>query len=500
LLRKYRSLEAINQTAPEAHNLRMGRVFPQLAKGACGTYSMAVRADPEARLAELERRRRCAKSQCRAAYEHCAEEFWDAPHYLHPAGKVNEKAGYGKYTITDQHKIINEAIVAGNVKDWRTEYVPYELLFQVRARVLYRMRIGAASALEYAAWEAEPAPDATLDETLETLGTPRALPVFVCDGDSPSRVAPPLVLGCHSSDAHRLRSLAREVRKENAAYYSVWPLHPSDAVLQRKKLTSEAYTINSQAARKRAFADAKGRRAFDRYTAAACERVDRLSAPTPAASFSYSADTWGEGSFVGVREHSIETEESAACQLPFYRHVLPITLQTKGGKGRARHCFHRPQKTGENPAPQDPALLLTGSLLTEVHTFPLDGDSVRALFMLEANTLHQFQQNGVFNSLLLQAVEDAENITFVDLIVRSNAKQQAPARSAYAKAGFKKITKKKLRIPACSPSAGEWYMRVAVEDLHEYASRRPPSPPVPPVPLFPSPPVQPLAQVSECKA
>ena len=412
----------------------MGRVLPKLRKGASGSYEMEIRADPVKRREELERRRRCAKSICRAAYERCSQDFWDASYYLHPGEKVSVKAGYSSITLTDIHKKINEAIVADTVKDWLTDYVPAELRLRVRAHILYRFGWGAAAVLEYPRTPVRLSVIAAADVTAHVEASTAAvaakqpLPPSPLPSDDHRRecgTEVAKVATCIPLAVHELRQLATGVAIEIIAYYDQYPRNVSDVWLKAKNITRDAYVKESQQARKRAWADAKGERAFDKYA----ERLD-------------------------VRLQQLQDSPPLA----FYpRHTTPIGPAL--GSGRSRRTFHRPVATGKNPAPAD--IPLAGCQLSESHKVTVNRVQQTALLLLEVNTLTPFRQNGVFDASLLYTMEleELEDLDVVDLLVR-NGKQQEAARNAYKKLGFRGKVPKKERVSGCSPARNEIYMRV----------------------------------------
>ena len=123
LFRKFQTLAIYDQSPVEGNNERINAFSRKIPKSTGAAYKLSDWAQGEEHIkAVAEDRKRRQKSTSRAILEMCEAATWDAEYCLGPGkGKLKERTSF---TINSTLVEIDAAIKAGNVRDWKTVFVP----------------------------------------------------------------------------------------------------------------------------------------------------------------------------------------------------------------------------------------------------------------------------------------------------------------------------------------------------------------------------------------
>ena len=128
-MRKFQSLAIFDQSGVEGNNEFINRQATRLPKSTGHRYKDVDIAKGEEHLAAIaEDRKRRQKSIARTIFEMCEAETWDAEYSLGTKGKLKEQT---TTSITANMKEIDKAIEAGEVRDWKTEFVPTTAMYMI---------------------------------------------------------------------------------------------------------------------------------------------------------------------------------------------------------------------------------------------------------------------------------------------------------------------------------------------------------------------------------
>ena len=419
LFRKFQTLAIYDQSPVEGNNERINAFSRKIPKSTGAAYKLSDWAQGEEHIkAVAEDRKRRQKSTSRAILEMCEAATWDAEYCLGPGkGKLKERTSF---TINSTLVEIDAAIKAGNVRDWKTVFVPITGAYMV----------------------------------IETLKSVR--------GSRCRRNAD------FSVEAQRRR--ADGAFAEYEQYYEGLPLIVLDEPVltteqtpqwleENDKGSAERYRITSRLERKKAWREHIGTSVNDRWYSNAV-RADRDEAKAVAAEKAKAAAAAAAAAAAQPGEEPEATEDEL----------------DKEPRAKKRRVHWAKSRGGERPPT---GAVAAGLLLIDVYRY---GETT-VVFILEQLVLAAFLRRGIMTALLLKAMERFDEGAFVDLIVRSKATQQAAARANNKAPGFKR-TPLAERLPPpfkVKPHPqSEIYLRTTVGELCEKLREKLDEKPAPP--------------------